>query len=194
MTLRLLPCLLLAAAAAPLAAQTCPAGNPRVALDARYDLSVADVVTDTVTGLMWKRCPEGRSGAVCATGSITIMSWSNALNAADAANTASHAGYNDWRLPNSIELESLVETGCLNPAINTNAFPQNGTNAYWSSTTFAPGASNAMFVAFSGGALSAAGKNSSSAVRLVRGGQWLDPLDIIFADGFEAGTALLTVP
>ncbi len=174
---------LLAAASLPAVAQICPPGNPRVAPDARYDLSSPLTVTDTVTGLMWKRCPEGRSGATCGAGSTAVTTWSGALIAVDVANTESYAGHTDWRLPNIIELRSLVERGCHNLAINTNAFPQSGNGyPYWSSTTHASVAANAWGILFVGGSTGTYSKSNGGAVRLVRGGQWLDRL---FANGFE---------
>jgi hypothetical protein len=138
----LLRCLSLLALWAPsmsAVAQTCPSGTPRVAPDSRYSITepVAgqQVVTDLATGLMWKRCSEGQSGATCATGSATTHTWSAALG---LANAATHAGFSDWRLPNAAELYSLVENGCRQPSINTTVFPATATNAYWTSTTYAP--------------------------------------------------------
>ena len=97
MNLRSLLFLSLLSAAAPLAAQTCPAGNPMTAPDSRYTMSepVAGevVVTDTETGLIWKQCREGQSGAGCATGSATTMDWSAALT---AANGSSFAGFDPF--------------------------------------------------------------------------------------------------
>jgi hypothetical protein len=152
-------------------AQTCPAGNPRVAPDSRYTIDSANgVVTDLATGLMWKRCSEGQSGAEC-TGTATMHSWSAALG---LANTSGHAGFTDWRLPNREELRSLVETACFNPSINAVAFPATVGVVYWSSTTFAPSASFAWVVDFFDGDHSSVGKNGNRLVRLVRGGQWLD--------------------
>lgn len=170
--------LILFAAAAPLAAQTCPTGNPRVAPNARYTVTQPAanerVVVDGDTGLMWKRCPEGMSGANCATGSASILAWSAALA---VANGSAYAGYGDWRLPSIMELQSLVESGCHNPAINvatTAAFPGNGVGSYWTSTTYASDAAGAWAVAFLDGLVYASGKGSEHRVRLVRGGRGLD--------------------
>lgn len=169
-------CLLLAVSGTALA-QTCPPGNLRVAPDTRYEVtepaSGQFVVTDTQTGLMWKQCREGQSGATCA-GTASMMTWSAALA---AANASTHAGFGDWRLPNTIELQSLVESGCYNPAINTTSFPNpvSATDYVWSSSSYAPNASGAWNVSFYYGHLNAYGKSYSYAVRLVRGGQWLDP-------------------
>jgi len=80
--------------------QTCPPGNPRIAPDSRYSDNGNGTVTDHHTGLMWKQCSEGQSGAACS-GSVTTMRWAAALAA--GANS-SFAGFNDWRLPNTKEL------------------------------------------------------------------------------------------
>lgn len=47
-----------------------PASNP----DAVYAEHGDGTVTDTRTGLMWKQCVEGRSGANCDSGSSNIYS------------------------------------------------------------------------------------------------------------------------
>lgn len=180
--------------ATPLAAQqVCPAGNPLAEPDpaGRYALSepVAGqrVVVDSDTGLMWKHCPEGRSGADCGTGSLLSRTWTQALG---DANVSTHAGFSDWRLPNIIELQSLVETGCHSPAINIAFFPATGTGSYWSATTIDPAPAYAYVVLFDDGVMGGPAKTSGQRVRLVRGG--LPPDDFaaeaatdVFADGFE---------
>ncbi|MCU0753969.1 MAG: DUF1566 domain-containing protein, partial [Xanthomonadales bacterium] len=157
-------------------AQTCPAGNPRVAPDSRYSISEPVsgefVVTDLATGLMWKRCSEGQSGASCGNGGASTFTWTQALT---QANNAVHAGFSDWRLPSADELLSLVETGCSSPAINTVVFPATQSGFYGSSTTSAANASIALDVIFSDGNVIADSKTNFRRVRLVRGGQWLDP-------------------
>jgi hypothetical protein len=164
----------------PVLAQTCPTGNPRVAPDSRYQVSepVAGqfVVEDLRTGLMWKQCVQGRSGAGCATGADSLLTWSQALL---AASSETHAGHSDWRLPSANELNSLVEIGCYSPAINTTIFPNTASVSVRSSTTFAnAGAESFAWVAsFSVGGLSFAGKSASIRVRLVRDGQGLDPFN-----------------
>ena len=68
-----------------------------------------DTVTDKSTGLMWEKNDSGKT-----------MNWVDALEYADKAKTA---GYTDWRLPNSKELQSLVDYKKKDfPAINTDAF------------------------------------------------------------------------
>ena len=178
--------LALGLAAMGVQAQTCPAGSPRVALDGRYVNNGDGTVTDNETGLMWSRCSQGQSGEYCATGTVSYTTWTSALT---AANASTLAGHDDWRLPNIMELQSLVETGCYNPSINTTMFPVTASTYYWSSTTYAPNASNAWGVYFNVGSLLAYSKSNGYAVRLVRGGQGLDTFAAengpIFKDGFE---------
>jgi len=162
-------------------AQTCPAGNPRVAPDSRYSVtepvSGQRVVTDLRTGLMWKQCVQGRSGAGCATGTDSILTWTEALTAANAEN---HAGHSDWRLPSLIELRSLIESGCHTPAINTTVFPNASSDAVRSSTTVAPTNNGAWSVFFENGDTFTTAKSPlGERVRLVRGGGLLD--------GFNSG-------
>ena len=82
---------------------------------------------DNVTGLVWKTCSEGLSGSTCAAGSATTLTWYNALNQCGILNSAnSGAGYGGqktWRLPTSMELESLPNLGTFSPAIDTAYFP-----------------------------------------------------------------------
>ncbi len=81
-------------------------------------------VTDPRTGLMWQQ--ETASG----------KNWQAALEYAEAL---ALAGYDDWRLPNVEELQSIVDYGRYNPAIDATAFPGTVSSYYWSSTTYAYG-------------------------------------------------------
>lgn len=173
-------CLGSAVFSTPLAA-VCPAGNTRVAPDFRYSVSepVAGqrVVTDLKTGLMWKQCTEGQSGATCASGAPTDLSWSAALI---TANGSTHAGFSDWRVPNANELRSLAETACHFPAINETIFPATSPSAaFWSSTTFVANPAQAWVISAEDGNLYNTAKVNQPYVRLVRGGQ-------VF-DGFNSG-------
>ena len=133
------------------------------------------------TGLMWKRCAEGLSGAACGTGTATQMTWANALAAAVAANSANFAGHSDWRLPNIKELSSIVETCGSNPAINTALFPNTpntpNTAVFWSATSGGLVPNFSRFVTFRDGAGENNGNTLFLAARLVRGGQPSDSFD-----------------
>lgn len=129
-------------------------------------------VTDSVTGLMWKQCSEGQSGSSC-TGTTTAMGWTFALKATVASN---FAGYNDWRLPNAKELESIVDYRCNTPAINEAVFPATVSGIYWSSTTSNNYGPNAWAIDFELGRLVAHDKGEQRGIRLVRGGDAFDAL------------------
>lgn len=155
--------------------------------DSRYIVNAADgSVIDTSTGLagntklMWKQCVEGKSGAGCATGTATYLNFANAglagLNSTDL-------GYDDWRAPTREELLTLVPAACAAlsppdsiPTINRTVFPGTAGVAVWSSSPDAGNPSNAWDVYFGFGAAVSVDQRSTLQVRLIRGGQSLNPL------------------
>jgi hypothetical protein len=145
-------------------------GNPERTPDANLTDHGNGTITHTTTGLMWKKCPEGRThSAGSCTGTTGNYNWQAALRRAVADNTA---GNTDWRLPSRTELLSLVETGCTSPAINTTRFPNVAASAaFWTSThagTLAP--DSAFAVRFNHGISFIATKDFLANARLVRGG------------------------
>lgn len=117
--------------------------------------------TDNKTGLMWVK--DGNSAGCNNGGSLT---WEAALNFCEGL---TYAGYSDWRLPNVRELESIVDAGQGNPAINTAYFP-NTQDWYWTSTTYVPNAFNAWDVGFSYGSVGSGNEGDYRYVRCVRAG------------------------
>ncbi|CUB06272.1 Lcl C-terminal domain-containing protein [Marinomonas fungiae] len=94
------------------------------------------VVVDHTTGLMWKRCVEGFSGADCRSGSTLQSTFAAAIEYIDTLNEGEgYAGYNDWRLPNLKELRSIVEERCARPSLNEEVFPLKNTEASDDRTT-----------------------------------------------------------
>jgi hypothetical protein len=159
--------LLLVISMTPAVAQTCRDDIPASAPDSRFSANGDGTVTDRATGLIWKQCAEGLSGADCLTGGATTFTWQAALQrAADA----DFAGSSLWRLPNKKELASLVEQRCYAPAINSNFFPNTPSSWFWSSSPFAGYADRAWSVSFDYGYVSDS-KDNAAYVRLVRGGQ-----------------------
>jgi len=129
-------------------------------------------VTHTRTGLMWKQCSEGLSGAGCTTGTAARYSWQAALQLAETLNArAGFATFNDWRVPNQKELKSIVERQCDTPSINAAIFPATVSSGYWSASPYAGVATSAWGVNFGNGSGGASSKSGSNYVRLVRGGQ-----------------------
>jgi hypothetical protein len=148
-------------------------------------------VTDTTTGLVWDQCAYGLSGATCASGTAFYGTWANALAQATAANALNggvgHKGFNDWRVPNKNELESIVKRDTHSPAIDATVFPNTPTSGYfWTSTTYAPYPAGAWIVDFDNGNTDAYYKTNDFFVRLVRSGQSFSAFDRVGANSYTA--------
>ncbi len=63
-------------------------------------------ITDSATGLMWS---QDDSGDGISTGPRSGMTWVDALAWVVQKNNESYLGYNDWRLPNAKEMQSIVD-------------------------------------------------------------------------------------
>lgn len=113
-------------------------------------------VTDSRTGLIW---PKDGTGAGYYSGGT--RTWNEAI---DWANGLSFAGYTDWRLPNINELKSFQE-------VTWGHYQNQPTGYYWSSTTYADGTSDALYVAFYNGDVDFYGKTNDCYVVAVRGGE-----------------------
>lgn len=141
------------------------------ASDSRFVPSArGEEVTDTQTGLIWRRCSEGQTwvGGTCS-GSHTDYTWDNAL--VHAKSTAISTGV-AWRLPNVKELQTLIQRyGMVNPAVDRSAFPNTPSKSFWTSTPNASNASHAWVVRFGYGYVNSYGHDNRSAVRLVRDAQ-----------------------
>jgi Protein of unknown function (DUF1566) len=122
-------------------------------------------VTDTSTGLTWRRCSEGQiwSSERCA-GKATEHNYKGALAHAKSSVTREAA----WRVPNLEELGTLVVKSGRPAAIDTNAFPDTVANRYWSSSPHETDATQAMIVLFKDGHVFKYHRNNKAHVRLVR--------------------------
>ncbi len=150
---------------------TCPTGVMATAPNSRYSIQSDGTVTDLQTGLMWKQCSEGQSGASCS-GTAKEFTWQGALQQPATLNVSGgFAGYTDWQLPNVKELASLTEEACYGPAINRTAFPNTSTSSdYWSSSPHAYHTYFAWILDFDNGHDYYHVRTSSYPVRLVRAG------------------------
>jgi hypothetical protein len=91
---------------------------------------------------------------------------------ASRVNAASLCGAaTGWRLPTRTELRSIVDYSAVNPAIDTDYFPNTNSTYFWSSSPHADHSCNAWLVHFSYGRDYNNYHNYSNHVRLVRGGQ-----------------------
>ena len=150
------------------AEQVCRDDILATAPDSRFQDNGNGTVTDLATGLIWKQCAEGLSGAGCASGRAATFTWQEALQHAEAAD---FAGSSMWRLPNKNELASLVERRCYAPAINERYFPSTPSSWFWSSSPYADYSRGAWYVYFLYGNVYGNFKPFDGYVRLVRAGQ-----------------------
>jgi hypothetical protein len=147
------------------AEQKCDPAKQNATPDARYIVQ-GDEVYDKTTKLTWQRCTLGRhwengKGSV---GTTLPMNWEKAMQ----------QGKNGWRLPTKEELETLVSSCCVKPAINQNIFPDVGVDGpwwYWTSTPFTKDAAGAWAVHFGEGGSGYNFPHKKGAVRLVRSGR-----------------------
>jgi len=152
---------------------TCNSAIPESAPTSRFTGNGDSTVTDTATGLTWKRCAEGQAwNGVACTGTAGFHTWQQALQQAETLNTGGgYAGYTDWRVPNIKELGSIVERKCYSPAINETVFPSTPSSGFWSASSNAGYSGGAWYVFFYNGYDSVDNKSGDGYVRLVRGGQ-----------------------
>jgi hypothetical protein len=90
-------------------------------------------VTHTPTGLVWQACSVGQTwdgtNGTC-TGTAKSYTYANAMKV-----TSDFAGKTDWRVPNIVELNSIVDLKKYSPAINKSLFPQMPTDGHYITST-----------------------------------------------------------
>jgi hypothetical protein len=112
-----------------------------------------ETITDNATGLMWSKDDSGQG-----------MNWEDALAWVQQKNEEDYLGYDDWRLPNAKELQSIVDYTRSPQTTNSAAIAQvfkvtsiidergeMNYPFYWTSTTYADavgGGSAAVYIAF----------------------------------------------
>ncbi|WYD80496.1 MAG: DUF1566 domain-containing protein [Candidatus Electrothrix gigas] len=148
----------------------------------RYIDNLDGTISDTQTGLMWKRCSEGQAEINCEEGKVKKYQWNDAVQ---RFKNVEYADYKDWRLPTIDELKTLVycsngvkdkdngkcNDGSEKPTINQQAFPNTPVTIYWSGSPVANYSDFAWCVNFSSVYSYANFRNFDFAVRLVRSGQ-----------------------
>lgn len=119
-------------------------------------------ITDNATGLMWAKDGDGPG---CGSGGLGKRDDSLFF-----ANILTFAGYNDWRLPNTLELVSIADYGRDHPAIDP-IFTNTKNGAYWTSTSGNENPAYGFYVHFLNGMHTLGDITTPHFIRLVRGGQ-----------------------
>ena len=153
-TLTLGGCVLLASSTFVMAEQRCNTHLPSSTPTQRFNDHGNGTVTDSRSGLTWKKCLEGQEGRECS-GSPRRMAWEQAADTAQAG----------WRLPTLAELRGLVEQRCTAPAVNLEIFPHMRAVGVWSNDQSDP---RAWSLDFAKGKAYENFKGAGMYVRLVR--------------------------
>ena len=83
-------------------------------------------VVDDVTHLMWQKTIDGSNTSPPPEyGLPTALGYCGSLRL---------AGYDDWRLPSAVELQSIVDYGHSAPSIDSTVFPNTPAAVFWTST------------------------------------------------------------
>lgn len=90
-------------------------------------ISGDDVVIDLNTGLTWEISP-----------SSDTNTWNEALNHCNDLNTSNYGRNSNWRVPNPLELLTIVDNSTYNPATNSNFtnMPTDDSTYFWTSKEY----------------------------------------------------------
>lgn len=125
--------------------------NPQYGINEFTD-NADGTISDQATGLMWSRNDSGDG-----------MNWEEALLYAQRMNDENYLGYDDWRIPDAKELQSIVDytkspdttdSAAIDHMFNCTPIIDEGGSKnyafYWTSTTHldGPDASGAVYIAF----------------------------------------------
>ncbi|MEM7030383.1 MAG: DUF1566 domain-containing protein [Chloroflexota bacterium] len=144
-----------------------------------------NIVVDRNTGLMWIRdvtlLDEANGIGVHANVRLDeTVHWQTALELSQAL---IYGEYDDWRLPNLKELQTLVHYGRSQPSIDTNVFPtpfdQYPSVYFWTSTTYPAEVDTAFYVNFLNGHTFRFHKETPFSLRPVRSIEIENPVALL---------------
>ncbi len=92
-------------------------------------------ITDNLTALMWVKDASTPLVGTCTGG---IKAWQEALDYVRCLNAGNYLGYNNWRLPNSRELVSLIDRSMAWPLALPQGHPFTSVQSqyYWTADTY----------------------------------------------------------
>ena len=86
----------------------------------------SNVVIDNNTGLTWEKSPSSRT-----------YTWANRNKHCNELNSSNYAGLSNWRVPNPLELLTIVDNSTYNPATNSNfTNMQTENNSLWTNSEY----------------------------------------------------------
>ncbi len=122
---------------------------------------------DKRTNLMWKLCAEGQTfnaRLFRCDGQAQLYFYPG-----DRPRFFEFTEFNNWRVPTSKELRTIVEKTCTDPAVNVRVFPDTPSYYFWSKTTWMkPSSARGWAMDFKIGLPDSLFKTQGAHVRLVR--------------------------
>ncbi len=96
----------------------------------------SNVVVDNNTGLTWEKSP-----------SSSTYTWANRNTHCNELNSSNYGGRSNWRVPNPLELLTIVNNSTYNPATNSNftGMPTDSSVWFWTSAEYKGNTSNAYY-------------------------------------------------
>ena len=114
---------------------TCPSSSSKnfFGQDAQYTSkctaqsfsSSTNVVVDNNTGLTWEKSP-----------SSSTYTWANRATHCNELNSSNYGGKSNWRVPNPLELLTIVDNSTYNPATNSNFTNMPSSVWFWTSAEY----------------------------------------------------------
>jgi hypothetical protein len=131
--------------------------KPLLLLPLLLTLSIAGVITDPATALMWQDVVENKS---------VILTWQEAKENCEELDLE---GFDDWWLPSESELATIVDvTRPAGRKIKKGFVYYKNDSVYWTSSTYAWNAPHAWVIDFGSGASYTLAKEERRFVRCVR--------------------------
>ena len=147
-------------------------GTTNITLNSKTDVKSNNCVQDENTGLMWSRY----ESLILGPSNNGTLPWTTngdgegIFDYAAAANTASFAGYSDWRIPNIFEYVSLADFEAPTMYPDATAFV-NINPQQWSSSTYPAGTTLGHYIYWVNGyVVYRVAKTTALRTLLVRGG------------------------
>ncbi len=174
-------------------------GESRTGKAPRFSENADGTILDKWTGLVWEKLDRKESG-----GNHRYdvqLTWNEAFLKVAVLNVTNFAGFNDWRLPNVRELQTLTQFGASMPAVwppfledcspDCDLLDCSCTHGdlHWTSTTLLRAPASAWVVDFNDGGTYANPKISTATARAVRRGG-SGTADLLRSEGGAAGVVI----